>query len=252
MRTIAFYVTIVTLTLVFGVIIILATLVGIKAKPNGFLENLPRRWARGVLRAAGSTQHLRGAEHMSLDEQRVYVSNHVSWFDVFALASVLPRYRFVAKKELLSLPVFGKAAAQIAGIFIDRNNRKAAFEGYRAATEQIRGGVNVVVFPEGTRGPSYALRPFKKGPFVLAIAAQVPVVPTVVYGARDIQAKGGFFIHPGDVEITLLPAIPTAGMTYEDRHRLMQMTWDAMAECLQHRHGVQSPGVAVDPHNSAA
>ncbi|MDQ6830504.1 MAG: 1-acyl-sn-glycerol-3-phosphate acyltransferase, partial [Gemmatimonadota bacterium] len=156
MRTVLAFAAMLALTFFFGLLIICAALVGITPKPNGFLEGLPRRWTRLVLGAAGSRVRLHSSAILDSPSTHVYVSNHVSWFDVFALASILPRFRFVAKKELSRLPIFGKAAGAVAAIYIDRNNRKAAFEGYRAAAEEIRGGVNVAVYPEGTRGHSYA------------------------------------------------------------------------------------------------
>ncbi len=88
------------------------------------------------------------------------------------------------------MPLFGRAAGEVAAIYIERNNRKAAFSAYEEAAERIKGGLNVVVFPEGTRGRTYELRPFKKGPFVLAIAAQVPIVPVITWGSKEVQAKG--------------------------------------------------------------
>ena len=75
-------------------------------------------------------------------------------------------------------------------MFLTRDNRKSAFESYKEAAKEVTAGKNVVVFPEGTRGHDYSLRPFKKGPFVLAIAAQAPVVPVLVYGAREVMPKG--------------------------------------------------------------
>ncbi len=240
MRTVLAYAAMLGLTFVFGLLIILATLVGITPQPNGFLEGLPRVWTRVVLRAAGCRLRLHNYDVVDRASTHVYVSNHVSWFDVFALASVLPRFRFVAKKELKKLPIFGKAAGAVAAIYIDRQNRKAAFEGYTAAAQDIRGGVNVAVYPEGTRGHSYALRPFKKGPFVLAIAAQVPVIPVVVFGTRAVQPKGSFRVRAGDVDITFLEPIPTEGMTYDDRDRLMRMTWERMAGEMERAHGVIS------------
>src|SRR4029434_6736432 len=115
---------------------------------------------------------------------RIYVSNHVSWFDVLTLAAVLPRYKFVGKAELFRIPVFGRAAHAAGMIAIERENRKAAVEPSRVAAERIRPGASVVVFPEGTRGRVYALRQFKKGPFVLAVAAGVPVHPTIRHRTR--------------------------------------------------------------------
>ena len=100
----------------------------------------------------------------------------------FGLVSA-PRYRFIAKKELARIPIFGRAAGKVAAIWIDRRNRKAAFDAYRDAAEEVRGGVSVVVFPEGTRGVEYTLRPFKKGPFVLAIAAHGTIAYAAFYAA---------------------------------------------------------------------
>jgi 1-acyl-sn-glycerol-3-phosphate acyltransferase len=189
---------------------------------------------------------------MQRDAPAVYVSNHVSWFDVFALGSLLPRFRFVAKKELASLPIFGRAVKEVAAIFIDRQNRRAAFDTYEDAARQIQAGTPVVVYPEGTRGRSYALRPFKKGPFVLAIAAQVPIVPVISHGTREIQGKGQLAVHGGTCELTFLPPIPTAGMTYDDRATLMQLVWQAMAAELESRYNVHSAGGAIDTRTTAA
>jgi 1-acyl-sn-glycerol-3-phosphate acyltransferase len=165
----------------------------------------------------------------------VYVSNHVSWFDVFSLATVVDRYRFVAKKEIRSIPLFGKAAGQVAAIYIERSNRKAAFSAYEEAAKRIRGGLNVVVFPEGTRGLTYELRPFKKGPFVLAIASQVPIVPVMCWGSKEVQAKGEIAIHSGTIELTFLEPVETKGTTYEDRDKLVEIVWNRIAEALEEK-----------------
>ena len=245
MRALIVYPTMVLMTLVLGLPIITLTLLGVRIKPDSILGRAPRIWAKAALWTAGVDVALRNAHYISHDEPRVYVSNHVSWFEIFALASVLPHYRYVAKKELAAIPIFGRAAREVAAIFIDRKNRKAAFDAYAEAAEQIKGGVSVGVYPEGTRGHSYTLRPFKKGPFVLAIAAQVPVVPVVSYGTREIQGKRELAIHPGTCELKFLEPIPTAGLTYEDRDELMQTVWHRIAAVLEQK-GVHSTGDAIE------
>ncbi len=246
MRTLFVYLTLVVATLVLGTIAIVASLLGLRADRGSFLGRIPRTFARAAMWAAGSRVRVNNRERIAHDEARVYASNHVSWFDVFALASVLPSYRFVAKKELRRLPLFGRAAGLVAAIYIDRRNRKAAFDAYADAASQVKRGVSVAVYPEGTRGTSYALRPFKKGPFVLAIAAQVPVVPVVVHGTREIQPKGAILVRPGVAELTVLEPVPTSGLNYDDRERLMQTVWDRMAAELERRYGVHSVGAAID------
>jgi 1-acyl-sn-glycerol-3-phosphate acyltransferase len=245
MRALIAYPTMAIMTIVLGVPIIILSLFGVKIHPDSFFGRAPRLWAKTVLWLSGAKVVLRNTQYIAPpSEGCVYVSNHVSWFDVFALASVLPHYRFVAKKELASLPIFGPAVREVAGIFIDRKNRKAAFETYAEAAEQVKKGISVAVYPEGTRGFSYELRPFKKGPFVLAIAAQVPIVPVLSWGTKEIQGKGQVAIHPGVCELTFLEPVPTAGLSYDDRDQLVRIVWQRIAQALEAK-GVHSGGTSV-------
>jgi 1-acyl-sn-glycerol-3-phosphate acyltransferase len=200
-----------------------------------------RTWARSLCWAAGARVVVHGAEHISTGRGTVYASNHVSWFDIFALASVLPHYTFVAKAELRRIPIFGWGAEAAGVVFLERENRSSAFEAYRSVARKVSEGLNVVVCPEGTRGESYALRPFKKGPFVLAIAAKAPVVPIVIYGTREIMPKGAFRVRSGVVHVHLLEPVETAGYDYDHRHDLMRSVWGRMADALHVSYGVVTP-----------
>jgi 1-acyl-sn-glycerol-3-phosphate acyltransferase len=122
---------------------------------------------------------------------------------------------------------------------IQRENRKAAFGAYDVAAERIRDGNSVVVFPEGTRGHSYPLRPFKKGPFVLAIAAGVPIVPVIVHGTIEIMRKGSFWVHPGTIDIHLLEPVTTTTVDYDHREVLMQSVRTRMADAMRKLYGVE-------------
>jgi len=123
-------------------------------------------------------------------------------------------------------------------VFLDRENRKQAFESYKLAAKEVQRGRAIVVCPEGTRGADYHLRPFKKGPFVLAIASQSPVIPTIVHGAREVMPKGSFAIRSGVVDLHFLEPIPTVGYDYDHRAELMTAAWSAMAETLYSIYGV--------------
>lgn len=240
MRTLLVLLTLGALTPVLGFTVIVAELAGVPHGAGSVYERCARLWASSLCRAAGVEIVVHHPERIAHEGPRVYASNHVSWFDIFALASILPRYTFIAKRELQRIPLFGRAARAVGVVFIDRGNRTAAFEAYGAADSQVQRGRSVVVCPEGTRGYSYALRPFKKGPFVFAIAVGAPIVPTVVYGAREVQPRGGIRIRPGRVEISLLEPVPTAGLAYEDRDRVMHEVWQRMATELRDRYGVES------------
>jgi 1-acyl-sn-glycerol-3-phosphate acyltransferase len=255
MRSLAVLITLIVLTPPLGLIVILAGVCGVRDRPGGVYDRLPRLWARAVCAAAGARMHVSGEENQPRPGGTgvVYCSNHVSWFDVLGLAAVVPRNTFVAKQELSRIPIFGRAARASGMVFIDRRNRKAAFSSYERAAEVVRGGKSIIVCPEGTRGYDYRLRPFKKGPFVLAISAGVPVVPTVVYGAREVQSKGRARIRGGDVYIHFLQPVPTAGLTYEQREELMFTVWRKMADFLREKYGVESSGgpLANDPETEA-
>lgn len=241
MRTLLAAIALSFATIVLAPMAVLASVLGFHDEKGGAVQQwCMRTWARSLCLAAGVKLVVHGEEHLALGRGTVYASNHVSWFDVFAIASVLPRYTFVAKAELRKIPIFGWGAEGAGVVFLARENRSAAFEAYEVVAKKIAAGLNVVVFPEGTRGADYSLRPFKKGPFVLAIAAGAPVVPVVVYGAREVMRKGSFRVHSATVHVHLLEPVPTTGYDYEHRHDLMRAVRDRMAAVLREQYGVVS------------
>jgi 1-acyl-sn-glycerol-3-phosphate acyltransferase len=235
------------LTGVLGPVVVMAGLLGIEEKPGGIYQWCMHAWCRGILRISGVKLVLHHPERMSEKDGRVYIANHVSWYDVFALAAVIPRYTWIAKAELRRIPLFAQAATAAGIVFIDRDNRKAAFELYERAAQDVKRGRSIIVCPEGTRGKDYHLRPFKKGPFVLAIASGAPVVPTIIYGTREVMPKGSFRVRGGTVHVHFLEPVPTAGFTYEDRTRLMEIVWSSMADEMRRLYGVRTSEHAVAP-----
>ncbi len=227
-------------TVVCASTVIIAGLLGVPDREGGVYDTMQRVWARLLVWAAGVRVTLHGAEHARAGRQ-ILVGNHVSWYDVLAVAAVVPRARFVAKQEVRRIPLVGPAAAAAGHVYIARENRKAAFEQYKEVAARIHAGARVIVFAEGTRGTTYALRPFKKGPFVLAVSAGAPIVPMLVHGAAEVMPRGSFRIRRVRVDIHFLPPIATAGLTYEDRDRLAVQTRDAIAGLLEREYGIVSP-----------
>lgn len=224
-------------------VVAVAGMLGVRDRWNGVYDRTSRTWSRLLLAATGVTVRTHGEENVAEGGGQVFLSNHVSWFDVFALAARLPHYKFVAKAELRRIPVFGWGATKWGVIWIERENRASAFGAYDSAAKRIAAGTPVVVFPEGTRGDSYALRPFKKGPFVLAIASQVPVVPTIVHGTIEVQSRRSLLVRARTVDVHFLEPIPTAGLTYEDRDALAARVHARMAEAMERLYGVKSPAL---------
>jgi len=224
-RTVWFYVVLVVSSVIHAGGVLVAALAGVKRRPGGVYDWGASDWARDIIAAAGTPVALEGRERIPPHRPVVYASNHSSMFDIWALAAVLPgSVRFVAKQELVKVPLLGRAMLAAGHVAIDRFNRARAFEAYERAAAVIRGGISAVVFPEGTRSRSGELLSFKNAPFGLAIAAGVPVVPVYVHNTFEILPKGGIRLRPRPIRILVGEAIPTAGLSLDDRQRLADRT----------------------------
>ncbi len=191
---------------------------------------LARTWIRWNLATFGVRVEIEGLENVPRESPVVFMSNHQSLFDIAALIETLPvEWRFVAKRELLRVPIFGWCVASTGQIIIDRGNREKAVASLERAADRIRAGVNVIVFPEGTRSPDGTLRAFKSGGFHLALQAGVPIVPVTVSGSHRIARKGSIDAHSGRIRITYGKPIPTHDVPLEEREQLKARVREAIA-----------------------
>ena len=193
---------------------------GVRHVPGGVYDQAQRGWAGTLLRATRVGVEVVHPDRIVPSGACVYISTHTSWLDIWALLAAVPGVRFVFKKEFLYIPVMGTAMRAMGHIAVDRSNRTSAFAAYDSAAKQVREGTPAAVFAEGTRSRDGRLHPFKKGPFVLAIAAQVPVVPVFCEHTFELMPKGSLAPKPGLARVHIGEPIPTAGLTYEDRDRL--------------------------------
>lgn len=157
----------------------------------------------------------------------IYVFNHSSFFDIFAMAAYLGSFRFGAKIELFKIPVFGWAMRRAGILPIARDRREEVFKVYKEAERRIKAGERFALSPEGTRqSTDQVLAPFKAGPFVFAINAHAPLVPVVVKGAADVMPKGHFIPNWGrwtsTITLHVLPAVDSAPFTTEDRPKFQE------------------------------
>jgi 1-acyl-sn-glycerol-3-phosphate acyltransferase len=152
----------------------------------------------------------------------VYLCNHQGIADVVMIYCLPVTLRFVSKSALKYVPFLGWYMLADKHIFIDRSNRADAIRSLREAAAQIRGGISVVMFPEGTRTLDGSVLPFKKGPFRLALEAQVPIVPMALEGARHAWPKGKLWIQASTLKLKVGKPIPTAGLTQNDRDDLIK------------------------------
>lgn len=179
--------------------------------PSGrFYAFHARLWARISLVLAGSSASIRGTEHLP-DGPVIFMSNHQSNFDILALLALMPRQiHWVAKKELFEIPVFGPSMRRGGYIPLDRSDGRKALKSMEEAAGIIRSGKSVVLFPEGTRSEDLQLLPFKRGGFMLAMRAGVPVVPVTINGSGRVNPANRTRIHPGRITITLHPPLQPA------------------------------------------
>ena len=163
----------------------------------------------------------------------VFVANHMSNSDPPAAVVAIPRrVSLLGKKEVFKVPIVG-TCLRLAGIVpVDRADRDAAAASVDEAVNHLKAGISFLVYPEGTRSPDGRLRPFKKGSFIMAIQAGVPVVPMSIAGAQKILRKGGWAIHPGEIRIRFHPAVETSGYSMDQRGELLSLVHAAVAAGL--------------------
>lgn len=163
----------------------------------------------------------------------VFVGNHTSNVDPPAVVAAIPRrVALLGKKEVFRIPILRRALLLADFVPVDRSNRAAAMASVEQAVARMKKGVSYLVFPEGTRSPDGRLRPFKKGTFVMAIQAGVPVVPIAVVGAHQLMRKGSIALHPGWMEVHFLPAVDARRYTEEQRDELRARVQAAIAARL--------------------
>jgi 1-acyl-sn-glycerol-3-phosphate acyltransferase len=159
--------------------------------------------------------------------------NHASMVDIWAVFVTIPAsFRFIAKKQLARIPLFGWAMTAGRFIFIDRQNAVAARRSMEEAARRIRSGQSVVIFPEGTRTRTGRLLPFKKGGFHLAIDSGAAIVPVAIRGSHAAMPRGSALIHAGTVTVEVDEPVPTTGMTTADRDALIATVRGRIAAML--------------------
>jgi 1-acyl-sn-glycerol-3-phosphate acyltransferase len=199
-------------------------------------------WSRWCLRSAGVRLRVTGTGNVLRDRAQILFSSHTSFADICVLASFLPvEFRWLARKEIFRVPFIGWHLARSGHLKIDRGDRESAVRLLREAADRVRSGVNVLVFPEGTRSPDGTLGQFKKGVFHFAIDAGVPLVPIRILGSHRIIPKRSWTLSPGDVSVAVGPPIPAAGLSRADLEPLMERVRAAMLD-LERVPGGAPPG----------
>lgn len=183
-------------------------------------ESVPSRvmawWGRSLIRMAGCRVRVEGAEALP-EAGAVLVSNHQSYLDIPLLLSALGgKVKFVAKRELGAIPLFGPAMVRAGNLLVDRDDPREAVVAVREAVERIGRGERIVVFPEGTRSADGSIGEFRPGAFFIARKSGARVFPVLIDGGARAMPRGALLVRPADMTVRVLPPVePTAGSREE-------------------------------------
>ncbi len=190
-----------------------------------------KAWGPGMFWAAQAKVEVTGLEDLDPHQPVIFMANHQSIIDIPVGFTHLGRdVRYIAKKELAKVPFIGWYVWAMGMVFVDRRNVDKAIASLDKAAEVINDGASIIAFPEGTRSRDGVIRPFKKGTFLLAINAGVPIVPVAIHGAIDVVPCDAFRVRPGTIRVNAGTPIKTAGMTADDRDVLIREVHDAIID----------------------
>ncbi|HBG05908.1 MAG: acyl-phosphate glycerol 3-phosphate acyltransferase [Geobacteraceae bacterium GWC2_58_44] len=190
-----------------------------------------RFWSLWCLRVARIPLVVNGLERVPSQGPVIYMGNHQGNFDINALSLAIPRlFSWVAKEELFRVPIFGSAMRRAGYIPLDRSDGRKALRSMKLAAERIAAGASVVIFPEGTRTKDGSLLPFKRGAFLLAARARVPIVPFTINGSMQINPRNRIELNPGTIRVSFAEPIQTAGIPEAE---LMGRVREAIAARLE-------------------
>ena len=202
--------------------------------PNAQFSYFPARWwGRFFCYLLFIKVKITGIEKLDPKKSYVIAANHQSIYDIFVVYGWLPMiFKWVMKAELRRIPLVGKACESAGHIFINRKNPVAAKKSLDRAEAQLRNGVSVVVFPEGTRTYTGQMGKFKKGAFRMAADLQLPIVPVTLRGCFERLPRNGFVVTPGLIEMIIHEPVEVKGYENEKQPELMQTLHDIIESAL--------------------
>lgn len=186
------------------------------------IHKVAKIWAKMLLLLTNIRVRIIGTENILLGKPQIFMANHQSDFDILIVLAHIPgQFRWIVKKELFHIPIFGAAMKTAGYIEIDRQDHERAMTSLDKAARKIQEGKSVMSFPEGTRSKDGEIKPFKQGMFHLAIKSGVPIVPISIIGANGIMPKRSLKIKPGKVTLVIDKPIDVGEFSIENRHALI-------------------------------
>ncbi len=199
-----------------------ATLVGWIPPRGNLMFAVARLWSRGLLAASGVRVEVEIDPEVDPRRHCVVLANHLSLFDIPVLIATSPlQLRFMTKRSLFRIPVFGWALWVAGFIPVDLKDKSQARDTFRAAAARLRAGASVLVFPEGSRSLDGELQPFLSGGFLLALRSGLPILPVGIQGTFEVRHRRSFLIRPGRVRVRYGRPLPVEGYGVRRKAELM-------------------------------
>ncbi len=200
-----------------------------------FVTNKVSGWAMNRMKDSGAKVNVYGIENLPKEGSMLFVSNHQSNFDILLLLSYLPIPKgFVAKVELEKFPFVSQWMKRIHCLFMDRSDMKQSAQIIIDGIKQLKNGINMVIFPEGTRSKTGELGEFKAGSFKLGLKSKRPIVPITIDGTRNIMEANHYFIKGRTINLHIHPAIDTTTLTKEEIAQLPEKVKAIINNDLSH------------------
>ena len=201
---------------------------GLTSIPFGFFDKdgsilhwFAHAWSKSIMKTIFSPMHVVGFDKTDFSKPHVYAVNHGSALDIPILYAYLPfQFRIVHKKELLSYPLVGWYLKRSGQVCVDQQHPARSIGSIRSALKTLKGGMPLVIFPEGGRTRDGRVQPFLAGAFFLAIKAQVDIVPVALVGTYELLPMNTYHIKPRPLEMRVGEPIATAGLTLRDMETL--------------------------------
>jgi 1-acyl-sn-glycerol-3-phosphate acyltransferase len=194
-------------------------------------HKLAQLWSRMIMKTILSPVKVIGLEKIDTSKPHVYAVSHASALDIPVLYAYLPfQFRIMFKKELLSYPVIGWHLKRSGQVCIDQQNPTRSVAHIRSALKSLKGGMPLVIFPEGGRTPDGQIKPFLPGAFFLAIKAQVDIVPVALVGTFELLPMNTYHIKSRPLEMRVGEPISTVGLKGHDLPTLSTKVQKAMEE----------------------
>jgi 1-acyl-sn-glycerol-3-phosphate acyltransferase len=213
-------------TIILGIPVMVA---GLLSRTGNLAFSISKLWAYTMLAVSFVRTEIKNKNKILKGTPYIIISNHQSHYDIITLVTTLGiQFRWIIKKEILKLPIFGYALYASRNIFIDRSNTARAIESINKGIDRLPKGVSVMVFAEGTRSPDGQIHEFKKGGFVTAVRRKIPILPVTVNGSRRVMRKGSFTFKPGKIQIVIGDPINTSGYTTDTVQELIDKTRQAI------------------------